>query len=96
MFQLFANAVGGVLLISLIVGAGLPALFAFGMRAYAYGEGGEATVGGGSAHLIGKVVGVTCFGLVIAAIGVGLAIVVSSGFGYHVVFDGVLPTFVKK
>ncbi|MBK8462303.1 MAG: hypothetical protein IPL36_04510 [Nigerium sp.] len=96
MFPLFATAVAEVLIISLIVGAGLPALFAAGMRAYAYGEGGTATVGGGSRHLLGKVVGVACFALVILVIALGLAVIVSSGFGYHVAFDGMWPTFAKK
>ncbi|MFT3875867.1 MAG: hypothetical protein QM708_05520 [Propioniciclava sp.] len=96
MLQLFGTAVGEVLVISLLVGAGLPALFAFGMRAYAYGEGGAAVVDGGPHHLIGKVVGIACFVLVVAIILLGLAVIVSSGFGYHVSFDGVLPAFTKK
>ncbi len=96
MFPLFATAVAEVLIISLVVGAGLPALFAVGMRAYAYGEGGAATVGGGSHHLLGKIVGVACFAMVIVVIALGLALIVASGFGYHLVFDGVLPTIAKK
>lgn len=96
MFGLFATAVAEVLIISLIVGAGLPALFAVGMRAYAYGEGGAATVGGGSRHLLGKIVGVACFAMVVVVIALGLAVIVSSGFGYHVALDGMWPTFTKK
>ena len=96
MFGLFATAVAEVLIISLVVGAGLPALFAVGMRSYAYGEGGAATVSGGSRHLMGKVVGVACFALVVLVIALGLAVIVASGFGYHVALDGMWPTLAKK
>ena len=46
MFQLFGNAIGQVVAVSVLVGAGLPALFAFGIRALAAGEGGSAEVSG--------------------------------------------------
>ena len=42
MLQLFGNAIGQVVAISILVGAGLPALFAFGVRALAVGAGGSA------------------------------------------------------
>ena len=34
--------------------------------------------------------------LVLAVIAVGLAIIISSGFGYKVSFEHVFPTFIKK
>lgn len=96
MFQLFLNALGEVTLVALIVGAGLPALFSVGIRALAYGSGGDAEVSHEAGHPVGKVVAYLCFALVLACIALGIAIVVSSGLGYKVSFDHVFPTFVKK
>ena len=96
MFQLFSNAVGQVALISVLVGAGLPALFAFGIRALASGAGGAAEVDIAPARPAMTWVAYLCFALVIAVITVGITIIVSSGFGYQVSFEHVFPTFVKK
>ena len=43
-----------------------------------------------------KVLAWVVFALVLAVIAVGLAIIVSSGFGYKVSFDHIFPTFIKK
>ena len=45
MLSMFFTAIGQVLLIGLLVGAGLPALFSVGIRAMAYGTGGDAETG---------------------------------------------------
>lgn len=96
MLELFASSIGKVLIIGLIVGAGLPALFALGIRAMAYGVGGDAETDHAPGHRIGIVLGVLCFAIVLIAIGLGIAIIVSSGFGYHVSFEHIIPTFTKK
>lgn len=96
MLPLFFNAIWQVLLIGLIVGAGLPAIFALGVKAMAYGVGGDAESDHAAGHPLGKVVGVLLFAVVLAAIALGIAIIVSSGFGYQVSFEHVFPTFVKK
>lgn len=96
MFQLFLNAVLQILLVGLLVGAGLPALFSVGIKAMAYGAGGDAEVSHEAGHPIGTVIGYLCFALVLAAIGMGISIVVSSGLGYKVSFQHVFPTFTKK
>ncbi|HOQ53693.1 MAG TPA: hypothetical protein PLF56_08785 [Micropruina sp.] len=96
MFQLFGNAIGQVVAVSVLVGAGLPALFAFGIRALAAGEGGSAEVSGVAGKPAMKVLAWVVFALVLAVIAVGLAIIVSSGFGYKVSFDHIFPTFIKK
>lgn len=96
MFQLFGNAVGQVALVSILIGAGLPALFAFGIRALAIGAGGAAEVDNAPGRPVMKLVAYLCFGLVLAVITVGITIIVSSGFGYQVSFEHVFPTFVKK
>ena len=96
MFQLFGNAIGQVLAISVVVGGGLPALFAVGIRAMAAGAGGGAEVDHASARPAMKLVGYACFALVLAVIALGLTIIVASGFGYHVSFAHVFPTLVEK
>lgn len=96
MFQLFGNAVGQVALVSILIGAGLPALFALGIRSLATGSGGSAEISNEPGKPAMKVVAYVCFALVLAVIAVGISIIVSSGFGYRVSFDHVFPTFVKK
>ncbi|MEL4357370.1 MULTISPECIES: hypothetical protein [unclassified Luteococcus] len=96
MFQIFVSAILQVLLIGLLVGAGLPALFSVGIRAMAYGVGGDAETSHAAGHPVGKLVGYLCFALVLLSIAMGISIVVSSGLGYKVSFAHVIPTFIKK
>ncbi len=96
MLTLLASAAWKVLAVSLVVGAGLPALFALGVRAMAYGVGGDAEVDHASPHPAGKVLGIAIFAVVLAAIGTGIAIVVASGLGMTVSFEHVFPTFEPK
>ncbi len=96
MLELFASSIGKVLGIGLIVGAGLPALFALGIKSMAYGVGGDAEVDHAAGHPVGKILGYLCFAIVLAAIAAGIAIIVSSGFGYSVSFEHIVPTFAKK
>lgn len=85
-----------VLFAALLLGAGLPAVFALGMKGLAYGQGGTAEVNVESgAHPIGKAVAGLCFGIVIVAIGLGITWVVATGMGYKLAFDHFLPTFKK-
>lgn len=85
-----------VLLASLLLGAGLPSLFAAGVRAMAYGAGGDAEDVPHRPHPVGRVLAYVLFALVVAVIGLGIAYIVASGFGYHIVFDQAVPTFQKK
>ena len=96
MMSLFFSAIGQVLLVGIIVGAGLPAIFALGVRSLAYGTGGSSEVDSASPHPIGKVLGIICFAIVVLVILLGLAIIISGGFGYQVSFEHIFPTFVKK
>ncbi|MBK8446434.1 MAG: hypothetical protein IPL41_07065 [Micropruina sp.] len=96
MFQLFGVAISQVVAISILVGAGLPALFAFGIRALAAGAGGNAEVSGAVGKPAMKVLAWVLFALVLAVIAVGLAVIVSSGFGYKVSFEHFFPTFIEK
>ena len=96
MFQLFGNAIGQVVAVSIVIGAGLPALFAFGVRALAQGAGGSAEVSGEAGKPMMKIVAWITFAVVLAVIAIGLAIIISSGFGYKVSFEHIFPTFIKK
>lgn len=86
-----------VLFAAILLGAGLPAIFAFGMRALAFGTGGSAEVDVEvPPHPLGKALAGVCFGVVVAAILVGITWVVATGMGYSLVFDHLLPSFRKK
>jgi hypothetical protein len=90
-----------VMLAGLILGAGLPLLFALGIRSLAYGAGGEAEVHetGVTApipHPIGTVLGWICFVVVLLGVALGILYIVVTGFGDHLSFSHVYPTIVKK
>lgn len=84
-----------VLVIGLIFGAGLPAIYALGIRAIAYGQGGEAEVSHDRPHPIGTVLGYLAFALVIAGVLLGLAVIVGTGLGMELKFTP-WPTLVEK
>ena len=89
-----------VLVIGLVLGAGLPTIFAFGVRSMAYGQGGDAEVHAAgtrpAAHPIGRLIGVLCFAVVLAAVALGITYIVASGFGKALSFDHIYPTLVTK
>ncbi|MFI7540783.1 hypothetical protein [Actinoplanes sp. NPDC049599] len=90
-----------VLLASVILGAGLPALFALGIRSLAYGAGGEAEVhetgvSGPAPHRIGTAVGYLLFAIVVLGVLLGITFIVASGFGKTLSFAHFYPTIVDK
>jgi hypothetical protein len=73
------HALGQILLLGLICGAGLPALFAIGLRALhvgtpATGAESDKLVGGSA---IGLAAAAACFAVVLAAIGWGIYLIVA-------------------
>ncbi|MFT4110493.1 hypothetical protein [Propionicimonas sp.] len=102
MGQLWAALDGAwrVLLVGMILGAGLPALFAFGVRALAWGTGGEAEVmTDGVAlkpHPVGRAIAYTIFAVVILAVLTGIGYIVAHGLGWTITFDGALPVLTRK
>lgn len=84
-----------VLVVGLVLGAGLPAVFALGIRALAYGQGGDAEVSHEGPHPIGKVLALLAFAVVLAGILLGLTVIVASGLGKELVFDP-FPMIVEK
>ena len=89
-----------VLVTSLLLGAGLPVVFALGVRARAVAAGvptqNGRDVDGGRPHPVGNVLAVVCFVLVLMGIALGITIVVASGFGKAVSFQHIYPTLVSK
>ena len=85
-----------VLAAGLLLGAGLPALFAMGIRSLALGAGGEAEVGGGEPHLVGRVLAGLCFAVVVLGVAGGITLVVAAGFGKELSFAHVVPTLTDK
>jgi hypothetical protein len=80
--SLFLQAAWKVLLYSLLLGAGLPIVYAVGVRALA--------IGGRRAEIVGPA------GVRRHPLGVGLTYVVASGQGKMLSFDHVYPTLVPK
>jgi len=87
---------GQVLVVSLLLGAGLPMIFGLGVRFLASGAGGDAGVDHAQPKPLGKVLAVLCFLLVLAGVGIGITIVVASGFGKAVSFEHIYPVLVDK
>ncbi|WP_116114753.1 hypothetical protein [Austwickia chelonae] len=94
MFGLLISAASKVFFVSLIIGAGLPALFALGVKSLAHGTGPDGTAT--APNPAGKIVAIAIFSLVLFTIGIGIAIVVASGLGQSVSFENIYPTFVPK
>lgn len=95
-----------VLLVGLLLGAGLPAVFALGIRALTLNGGsraitttdGTATAGNpnGPASPLGKALATLCFSLVLVGVGLGITFIVASGFGKALSFDHIYPTLVNQ
>jgi len=90
-----------VLVAGLVLGAGLPLLFALGIRSLAYGAGGEAEVHedgvtGPRPHPIGTIGGYALFAIVILGALLGITFIVASGFGKALSFEHIFPTIVDK
>lgn len=99
-FGLEMKSLGQILLVGLIAGAGLPLIFSLGIRASAWGAGGDAEVEGGGAvaraHPLGRVLAVICFAVVVACVILGLVYIIASGFGKVLDFSNVFPQIVDK
>lgn len=85
-----------VLLVGLVLGAGLPAIFATGVRSLAWGVGGDAELSHARPNPLGRVVAVLLFAVVAYAVISGILFVIASGQGKALDFSSVIPTFVDK
>jgi hypothetical protein len=88
------DAAWQVLLVGLVLGAGLPAVFALGIRFL----GQEHTTSGGTVTSapspLGRALAAVCFLVVLGGIALGITIVVAEGVGKEVSFEHVFPTLV--
>ena len=69
------DALWKIIVFGLLAGAGLPALFAVGLRALSIGQTQTATESGtaqASSSLVGRALAVLCFAIILAAIGWGI------------------------
>jgi hypothetical protein len=94
--QLAFEGAWRVLLVSLLFGAGLPLVFALGIRSLAWGTGGDAEVSHDAPHPLGKAVAGLCLVVVVAGVALGISIIAAGGFGKAVSFDHGYPTLVEK
>ena len=90
-----------VLVFSLMLGAGLPLVFALGIRSLAWGAGGQAEVHeaggtGPSANPFGTVLGWFLFLVVLAGVALGITFIVATGFGKALSFERIYPSIVDK
>ena len=93
---LVLESVWKILVVALVLGAGLPALFAVGVRGLAISNGHGSEGGTAKPNPLGNVLAGVCFLIVIAAIAVGLMVMVAPGFGMKVSFDHIYPVLVSK
>jgi hypothetical protein len=97
MLELFFEAAWKVVVAGLVLGAGIPALFALGIRFSAAGAGGEAMLEPQTRARSGySALGAACFLVAALAVVLGITVVVASGFGKMVSFENVVPTLVDK
>jgi hypothetical protein len=87
-----------VALASLILGAGLPVLFATGVRSLAWGAGGGAEVSEARPNPIGKVLATVIFAIVAYAVVSGIVYIIATGKGgsYDITFKHLYPEIYKK
>lgn len=97
MLELFVQSAWKVLVAGLVLGAGIPALFALGVRFTAAGVGGEAMTATDSRPKGAySALGAVCFVIAALAVVLGVTVVVASGFGKMVSFQHVYPTILDK
>lgn len=85
-----------LLLTGLVLGAGLPLVFALGIRSLALADGESAGEDPGEPKPWGRPLAWVLFAVVVIGVLLGLAVIVSSGFGYELVFDRLLPSLQKE
>ena len=94
------KSVGQILLVAGLFGVGLPLVFSLGIRASAWGTGGDAEVVAGGVvarpHPLGRVLAVVCFAVVMLAVALALTYIVATGFGKVLDFSSVIPKIVDK
>jgi hypothetical protein len=96
--QFAAQTIWKVALASLILGAGLPVLYASGIRSLAWGSGGDAETTHARPNPIGKVLAGVIFLIVAYAIVSGIVYIIATGKGsnYDITFQNFIPEIKKS
>lgn len=91
------EAIWKVLLVSVVLGAGLPAVYAVAIRSLAWGTGGSAEVDSSAApNPAGKVIAAVLFLIVGYGVLSALLLIIASGKGMTIGFDHVIPWIEPK
>ncbi|HZK05043.1 MAG TPA: hypothetical protein VFC82_04255 [Actinomycetaceae bacterium] len=90
-----------VFVTSIVFGVGLPAVFALGMRAHAWGSGTTRKHDGAeelppSRRFVGNALMVACLSVVMLGLVIGIGVILSSGLGMELTFNGVIPVLAPK
>ena len=85
----YLEAIGKVLAVGLILGAGLPALFAVGLVAFAKGDGGREGGATTAGNPVLKLVGLLLFALVAAVIVIAILWITKATIEHHFGFNPV-------
>jgi hypothetical protein len=93
-----AEAIWKVGVASLVLGAGVPIVFAAGIRALAWGSADGLELPGAKPNPLGRILGGLIFLIVAYAIAAGIVYVIATGKGanYDITFKHVIPEIYKK
>jgi hypothetical protein len=94
--ELALEAIWEILLWSLLLGAGLPVVFALGVRALAWGSDGSDQPDEHSPHLLARAAAALCFAVVLVSVALAITFIIASGFGKALDFEHVVPTLSDK
>ena len=97
--QLALEGAARVLFAGLVFGAGLPFVYALAMRCLTIGATTSADATGAiriRPTIVGKALAVLLIAFVVGGVVLGLVMIVASGQGEVVRFDGIIPTIVPK
>ncbi len=91
------TAIWQVLLASVVLGAGLPVIFALGVRSFAWGSGGQSAEGAPRpGNPAGKALAILLFAVVLYVLALGIYYIVVGGHGKELEFHGFWPEQVAK
>jgi hypothetical protein len=101
MLTTFFHDAWHILVWSLILGAGLPVIYAIGILCLSIGSPAAATASGAdvqppSRNPLGVALASICFLIVVAGVATGLLYVIAAGHGKQLSFDNGYPTIVAK
>jgi len=98
-FKLLMEGGFSVLVAGLVFGAGLPVVYALALRVLTIGATSYAGPDGdihSTPRISSRLFAGLLIAVVVAGIGVGLMIIVATGFGKEVTFDTIYPTITDK